>query len=97
MKMKTKTKTIQHPVHIGNAVFVRTVTNHLVGRIVLLDKESFVLDDASWVAWPDDDHAVVLGGRLSNTQKYPHPVAVYRGACVDVTSWPHPLPKDSIK
>ncbi len=45
-----KSKLPINPLTLGNKVFIRTVTMYHVGKIVLLDKDMIILDDASWVA-----------------------------------------------
>lgn len=90
-------KKIPHPIRMDNTVFIRTVTHYYVGKIAIIDKETLVLVDASWVAWPNEQHGEILAtGKISDTQRIPHPVALGRGAIIDVTDWPHKLPERTL-
>lgn len=94
--MKNTKQKIQHPIRLKNTVFIRTVTHYYVGNIAIIDKDSLVLTGASWVAWPNEQHGEILAtGRISDTQLIPHPVAIGRGAIIDMTDWLHELPERS--
>lgn len=86
---------IQSPVRMGNTVYIRTVTHHYTGKIVLLTKDEIVLHDASWVAdsgrWAD----ALRTGILNEVEPYPDGVlvSVNRGAGCDVSDWKHALPR----
>ena len=91
---KTKTaRKVTSPVRLGEKVFIRTVTHYYTGRISLLSKDEIVLSDAAWIActarWAD----TLSTGALSEVEPFPGVVSINRGAVVDVTPWPHPLPR----
>lgn len=97
---KTKAKsTIKQasglPFKIGDAIFIRTVTHHQVGRVRTIGQDYIVLDEASWVA-DDGRFSVALStGKLNEIERCPSWCMVGRGAIVDVFPWGHELPKDT--
>ena len=96
MKAKKQTKPkVQSPIRVGNVVYIRTVTHHYTGKIVLLTKDEIVLRDAAWVAdsglWAD----AMRTGNLNEVEPYPDNVlvSVNRGAGCDTADWNHALPR----
>ena len=90
-----KTKKIESPLRIGNAVYVCMVTYHVVGRVVLLTAGDVVLDDASWIGDPGARmYNVLKDGKLEECEPFPDPVLLGRGAIVDATTWRHALPRE---
>lgn len=90
---KKSSKKIQNPVRIGNPVLVRSVTHYYTGRIVLVTKDELVLDDAAWIADTGRFSDALTTGVFGEVEPFVHPVAVGRGAIVDVTDWTHELPR----
>jgi hypothetical protein len=78
---------------VGNAVFVRTVTHYHTGRIVYIDKDVIELEDAAWIADTGRFGEALKTGTLGEVEPFPGVVAIGRGAIVDVTGWPHALPR----
>jgi len=82
----------------GKKVFVRTVTNFLVGEVVSLEKigeNTFVvLKDASWIADTKRFHDFLKNGVTEGVEVEPITgvCAVNVGSVVDVFSWSHALP-----
>lgn len=93
---KTKrqsTKAINpNPLRVGAAVFIRTVTMYHVGRVVALDGDMIVLEDASWVAWTKRFGESLTRGEFNEVEHVEGYVAVGRGAVIDVYEWRHALP-----
>lgn len=81
------------PYHVGDAVFVRTVTYHYTGRISAIYPGEIVLADAAWIADSGRFHAALATGTLAEVEPYPAEVGISRGAIVDVSPWAHPLPR----
>lgn len=90
-----KTKAPVNPLTLGNKVFIRTVTMYHVGKIVLLDKDMIVLDEASWVADTGRLGVMLKTGALNEVEKAVGTVAIGRGAVIDVYHWGHALPTES--
>lgn len=92
--MATK-KVSRNPIRVGNAVFVRAVTHYATGRIVEITKDEIVLEDAAWIADSGRFSQALEKGEsvLNEIEPFHSPVAIGRGAIVDVTSWPHALPR----
>jgi len=92
---KTAKRETPSPVALGNAVLIRTVTHYYTGRIVGLTRDEIVLTDAAWIADTGRFSAALSTGTLSEIEPYPTAVSIARGAIVDVTSWSHPLPRET--
>ena len=83
------------PLHVGNAVLVRTVTFFYSGRIVLLTPEEIVLEDAAWIADTGRFATALEKGTLEEVEPYRGPVSISRAAVVDATTWAHALPREA--
>ena len=79
----------------GKSIFIRTVTSYYTGRVVRATRSYFVLDQAAWIASTGRFADAMRTGVFSEVEPYPDGclVRVARGAIVDVTDWPHPLPR----
>jgi hypothetical protein len=84
---------VTHPYHVGDAVFIRTVTYHYTGKIAAITPGEIVLADAAWIADSGRFHVALATGALSEVEPYPAGVVISRGAIVDVSPWAHPLPR----
>ena len=84
---------ITYPYHVGDNVFVRTVTYHYTGRIVAITPDEIVLADAAWIADSGRFSVALATGTLAEVEPYPAGVVISRGAIVDVSPWAHPLPR----
>jgi hypothetical protein len=76
---------------IGQKWFIRTVTYHLVGKVVKRVGNFFVLEGASWVA----DSGRFMGAIKDGTLNEVEPVGkclVNSSTIVDVFPWKHALP-----
>ena len=83
----------EHPlsVLIGKCVFIRTVTFHLVGRVVSLRDNWAALEGASWVADSGRFMQAIQDGTLNEVE----PVGdayVNLDSVTDIFPWNHPLP-----
>jgi hypothetical protein len=81
------------PYHVGDSVFIRTVTYHYTGRISAIYSGEIVLADAAWIADSGRFSVALATGTLSEVEPYPGSVILNRGAIVDVSPWTHPLPR----
>ena len=81
----------------GQAVFVRTVTYAFTGRVKLIDADWVVLDDAAWIADTGRWAEALKTGELSEVEPYPdgQTTCLSRGAIVEITTWPHDLPRET--
>jgi hypothetical protein len=77
---------------VGEPYFIRTVTMHLVGRLVAVYDQELLLEDASWVADSGRWHDALITGKLNEVEPFPAAVVVGRGSIVDATVWSHALP-----
>lgn len=84
---------------VGEAVFIRTVTYHMIGRVARISKEGqfhfLHLEDASWIPDTEEFHKFINNGALREVQAVDTPVRVAVAAIVDVFGWNHPLPRTS--
>jgi len=79
---------------VGKNVLIRGVTLYYVGHCVRVTEQEIVLSDASWVAHTGRFNEALTTGVLSEVEPFPHGnVVVGRGAVMDVSAWPHDLPR----
>ena len=83
------------PIRVGNKVFIRTVTYHYTGEIVEVTPQDIVLAKVAWIADSGIFSQAMSTGALNEVEPYPDTVtvSVSRGASVDVSDWPHELPR----
>jgi hypothetical protein len=73
---------------IGKNYFIRTVTHHLVGKLVKVSRFELVLLDAAWI--PDDGRFNVAVGKGEVAEVEPFPdgeLIVGRGSLIDAIQW----------
>lgn len=79
---------------VGENVLIRGVTLYYVGYVERVTEQEVVLSDASWVASTGRFNEALVNGTLDEVEPFPHgEVVVGRGAIMDVSRWPHALPK----
>jgi hypothetical protein len=83
------------PWRVGECYIIRTVTYHLVGRLIWVGPLELVLEDAAWVADSGRWSEALRTGKLSVVEPFLAAVIVGRGSITDATAWPHPLPRDT--
>lgn len=84
---------------VGKKLFIRCVTHYTVGRVLAVRRfpvPYVILGDASWVAETKRFGDTLAKGELKESEPFYRPVGVFLGAGVDVTEWPHPLPRTAI-
>ncbi len=79
---------------IGEKYFIRTVTMHLMGELILLNNKELVLKNASWIADSGRFHDFLRDGKLNEVEPFVSDVIINRDCIVDATRWNHELPKD---
>ena len=82
-----------HPYEIGKSYFVRTVTMYTVGTLKSIYDGELVFENASWVADMGRFNEALKTGNFQESERFERDAIVNRGAIVDATIWPHPLPK----
>lgn len=92
--MAEKKSKSKNPIKVGNAVLIRAVTMFYTGRIVEITKDEIVLDDAAWIADTGRFSDALVTGVLNEIEPFVEPVAIGRGAIVDVTHWTKALPRE---
>jgi len=81
------------PVKIGEAYLFRTVTHIELGRVTEIMGRFVRLEDASWVANTGRYYDALLSGVLEEVEPYPVCTTVNMGSRINVTPWPHRLPR----
>ena len=94
-KAKAEAKQQASVLAVGEKVFIRTVTHYYTGEIEALSAETITLKDAAWIADTARFGVALTTGALNEVEPYPGGVEVFRGACVDICKWPHPLPREA--
>lgn len=79
---------------IGQAYFIRTVTNYLTGRLVALTSQELVLEEAAWIADTGRFSNALKSGQFSEIEPFNGTVIVGRGSIVDAQEWFLILPKE---
>lgn len=80
---------------IGKAYFIRTVTYHLTGRLVAVDKDFLLLEDAAWVADSGRFTQAIGEGKLSEVEPVGEAIVNKQSIC-DAFPWKHELPQVQI-
>jgi len=80
---------------VGKNYFIRTFSYHYVGKLVAINENNLILENASWVADSGRFGEALVNGKLSETEKYVHDVVLFRNSLLDATEWQHELPKES--
>lgn len=84
----------KHPYELGKNYFIRTVTHHLTGRLVLVTSKELVLEDAAWIADDGRFYEALKTGKLNEVEPFPSgQVIVGRGSLIDACVWNHDLPR----
>ena len=96
MTEKKRNVKVVSPLHVGGAVFIRSVTHHYTGRVVAITDSDILLTDAAWIAYDGRFATALATGVLDEIEPFPEgcePVLVARGGIVDACVWPHALPR----
>lgn len=91
--MTAKKTMSRNPIKLGNAVLIRAVTLYYTGRIIEITKDEIVIEDAAWIAETGRFSDALVTGDLNEVEPFLDPVAIGRGAIVDVTHWRKALPR----
>jgi len=80
---------------VGQKLFIRTVTYHLVGRVEKVVGKFFQLEDASFIANSGRFHNALKDGFDENAEIEPTTVPTWVNieAITDMFVWKHDLPK----
>lgn len=81
---------------IGKSYFIRTVTFSYTGRLIDISDHELVFDNAAWIADTGRFADAMRTGEFNEVEPYPDGMTVHisRGAVVDCSDWPHPLPRN---
>ncbi len=77
---------------VGKNYFIRTFSFHYVGKLVAINENNLILENASWVADSGRFSEALANGTLSETEKYVNDVVLFRNSLLDATEWQHELP-----
>jgi|SRR5688572_6127322 len=73
-----------HPYQIGSPYFIRTVTHHHTGRLVVVTEHELVLEDAAWIADDGRFADALKTGNFSEIEPFPDgQVIVGRASVID--------------
>ena len=78
---------------LGKSYFIRTVTYHLVGRLVGVDGDFLLLEEASWIADSGRFMNALQKGILSEVEPVGDAIVNQQSIC-DAFPWVHELPKE---
>lgn len=77
----------------GKSYFFRTVTYHLVGKVVEIKKNFLRLKDASWIAESARFMQTIKNGELREVEPVGDAI-INMDAITDAFPWVHPLPTE---
>lgn len=77
---------------IGDKLFLRTVTYHLVGEVEQIEGDWVKLKDASWVADSGRFSQALENGNSIQEVEYVGEAYVNLSTCTDAFPWRHKLP-----
>lgn len=80
---------------IGENYFIRTVTMHLVGKVMRVTDKEILLEDASWIADSGRFHEALSSGEFEEIEPFVNAVIVNRNSVIDATIFSHALPKEA--
>lgn len=93
MPVAKKTEKSVSPLQVGKKVLIRTVTHYHTGKIVEINPDHLILEKAAWIADTGRFSTAIEKGTLREIEPFKDPVAVFKGAIIDVTEWKHDLPE----
>ena len=77
---------------IGSNYFVRTVTHHIMGKLIAVTDKELVMEDVSWIADDGRFSEMFISGTVNEVEPAPEGLAMIgRGALIDAYVWPHAL------
>lgn len=79
---------------VGKKYFIRTVTMHLVGKLIKITDKEMLLEDASWIADSGRFHDALKTGEFDEIEPFVNDVIVNRNSVIDATEWRFDLPKE---
>ena len=89
-----KDQKCDHPYHVGELYFIRTVTHYFTGKLIKVTPMELVLTDAAWIPDTGRWSEALEKGSLNEVEPYPSgEVIVGRGAVIDAVLWQHKAPK----
>lgn len=91
--MKSKQKKLKSLVELGKSYFFRTVTYHLVGKVVQKEGQFLKLEGASWIADSGRFSQAIKEGTLNEVE--PVGIAfINLSSVTDFFPWVHALPTE---
>ena len=77
---------------VGKNYFIRTVTHHLVGKLVAVNRHEIIMRDAAWVADNGRFENCLKTGTVEEVEPAPEGIMLIgRGALIDAYPWNHDL------
>lgn len=92
---KSKKSAAKEPYEVGQAYFIRGVTNYYTGRLVQVTPTDLVLAEAAWIADTGRFGAALKSGEFNEVEPYPGAVIIPRGSIADASPWAHALPREA--
>ena len=90
---KSTTKSTSRGFQIGTSYLIRSVTHYYTGRLVAIEGDLLVLEDAAWIANTGRYADCLRTGTLGEVEPCPGDIILGRGAFIDAVEWTHPLPR----
>ena len=93
--LKDETTSHQGFWEVGGNYFIRTVTHHFTGRLVLVTPQELWIEDAAWIADSGRFAQAIESGVFAEVEPYPSGkrIAIGRGALIDAHKIDSSLPR----
>ena len=82
-----------YPWKTGEKYFIRTVTMHLVGKLIAVTDKELLLENASWIADSGRFHDALKSGKFDEVEPFINDVIVNQTSVIDATIFDHELPQ----
>lgn len=83
---------MEHPFRVGESYFVRTVTYHIVGRVIGQVGKFLELADAAWIPISARFMNFLRDGQINESEPIPCRMWLNLESVVDAFEWNHNLP-----
>lgn len=79
---------------VGDAVIIRCVVYHYIGRVESITQDEVELSSASWLAESARWSETLKTGKVNEVEPYPDWVVIARQSIMDYAPWVHELPTE---
>lgn len=93
LENKTEISGSELPFEIGKSYFIRTVTYHLLGRVVAIKGGFLILEDGAWIADSGRFNEMIKTGEANEVEPV-EDIIINLNSITDAFEWKHKLLRD---